>query len=61
MEIEIKECPFCGEKKFIEASRKGWEQEIGTGFLNKTKLHHIICLECGSVVRSYVKNPEKLW
>ena len=23
-------------------------------------LYHVICLNCGSVIRSFVKNPEKL-
>ena len=28
--------------------------------LSGQTLYHVICLECGAVIRSYVKNPERL-
>ena len=54
-------CPFCGGTEVIES----WQGGYGavTAVSNKwggAGLYHSICRNCGSVVRSYVKEPEKL-
>lgn len=63
-EIEIEECPYCGNKTFGKGrqmaqgnilSTKGvFKGALGTG----TSLYHTICLNCGSVVRSYVEKTD---
>lgn len=54
-------CPYCGGSEMIEAFQGGYGAVYGT--LNKwggCGLFHSVCRKCGSVVRSYVKEPEKL-
>ncbi len=50
----IKECPFCGSKDFTEAKAR-FVSPLDDGF-HGSVLYHTICLKCGSVVRSYVKD-----
>ncbi|MCM1052863.1 MAG: hypothetical protein NC483_02670 [Ruminococcus sp.] len=56
-------CPYCGGKEFVKAKHNGYgnvypaSKRITT---KEQKLYHIICLDCGTVVRSFVKNPRKL-
>lgn len=59
--ITITQCPFCGGTEFVEGYQAGYgavtgRESIWTG----QYLRHIICRNCGSVVHSYVDNPEKL-
>lgn len=56
-------CPYCGGKKFVVGKQDGHAvvyPEDAFTFLKSQKLYHEICLNCGTVVRSYVKKPEKL-
>ena len=53
--IKIEACPFCGGTAFV----KGWQNGYGmlhSGFMRNQVLFHIICSDCGSVVRSYVED-----
>lgn len=56
-------CPFCGSSEFVEGKQEGY---ASVGPSNKTLtfksqvLYHVICLNCGAVVKSYVKNPKKI-
>lgn len=52
--IQITECPFCGGSKFTDAKAR-YVSPIDDGF-HGSVLFHTICLECGSVVRSYIKD-----
>jgi len=59
--ITIDHCPFCGGTEFT----KGLQQYQGAitsscRILKSQTLYHIICMDCGSVVRSYVAKPEDL-
>lgn len=57
----VKECPFCGGNEIIDAYQDGYGAIIGTqNSLGGIALCHSVCRNCGSVVRSYVKEPEKL-
>lgn len=57
----VTRCPFCGGTQMIEAFQAAYGAVSGTGNrLGGSTLYHSICRRCGSVVRSYVKNPEKL-
>lgn len=60
-DIEIDSCPFCNGNKFVEAKQTGYAQltSCESEWLG-APLKHVICRRCGSVVRSYVDNPEKL-
>lgn len=54
-------CPYCGGTEMIEAFQSGYAAVYATS--NKfggTALYHTVCRSCGSVVRSFCKDPEKL-
>jgi Fe2+ or Zn2+ uptake regulation protein len=61
MDIQVTECPFCHGNEFIEGKQEGYAQITSKhSAWYSGVLHHVICRRCGSVVRSYVKDPEKL-
>lgn len=56
-------CSFCGEREFVTYKQnksysglKPLKSILGTGL----ELHHDICKNCGTVVRSYVNDLDKL-
>ncbi len=54
-------CPYCGGTEFIECYQDGYA--VVTAVSNAwggRALCHSVCRNCGSVVRSFVKEPEKL-
>ncbi len=56
-------CPYCGANQFVEGKQEGYAtvSPISKTLTFKSqKLYHKICLECGAVVKSYVKNPKKI-
>lgn len=54
-------CPYCGGTEMIEAVQDGYASISPVGNIWRgTALYHSICRNCGTVVRSYVKDPEKL-
>ena len=54
-------CPCCGGTEMIEAYQSGYAAVISPSHkMGGAALYHSICRRCGSVVRSYVKDPEKL-
>ena len=59
--IQITQCPFCGGNEFVEGYQAGHGAITGSQSIWTWQyLRHIICRNCGSVVHSYVDNPEKL-
>lgn len=62
-EIEIEKCPQCGNKTFGEGRQMAQGNIQSTKGILKgtlsvgTPLYHTICLNCGSIVRSYVEKP----
>ncbi len=57
----VQRCPFCGGTEMIEAYQTGYGSVTAlSNKLGGVSLYHTICRDCGSVVRSYVKDPEKL-
>lgn len=59
--IQITNCPFCGSTEFVEGYQSGYGALTGRdGIWTDAILRHVICRNCGSVVHSYVDNPEKL-
>ena len=60
-DVRISECPFCHGSEFVEGRQSG--HACISSLQNvwySGDLYHVICRRCGSVVRSYVKDPEKL-
>lgn len=57
----VSRCPYCGGTELTEAFQTAYGAVSGTSNrLGGVPLYHTVCLKCGSVVRSYVKKPEKL-
>ena len=57
----VRRCPFCGGTEMIEAFQSAYGAVTATdNKLGGVSLYHTVCRKCGSVVRSYVKDPEKL-
>jgi len=54
-------CPFCGGQEFIKGVQSGYAQISSVeSWVSSSSLYHEICRDCGSVVRSYVPDPEML-
>lgn len=55
-------CPYCGCKKTVTGVQSGYAcirpDKVFT--LKSQALYHEICLDCGTVLRSYVKRPADL-
>ena len=60
MTVHIDRCPFCGYGEFIEVRQMAPEAYVTGETIFGQELRHTICRHCGSVVRSYVEDPEKL-
>ena len=60
MKINLQRCPFCGYGEFIEAKQWNVEAYLQGEALFGQEIQHTVCRHCGSIVRSYVKEPEKL-
>lgn len=60
-DINLK-CPYCGGTEFILGKQSGYANiYVKKKFAFKeAELYHEICKSCGSVVRSYIEDPEKL-
>lgn len=59
----VKKCPNCGNSDFIEGVQGGYaavSPASKTLTLKSQALYHVICVNCGTVVKTYVKNPKKL-
>ena len=57
----VQKCPYCGGIEVIESLQVGYATITATNNMwGGVELYHSVCRNCGSVVRSYVKNPEKL-
>ena len=56
-------CPYCGGQEFVVGKQEGYATvSPADKFLTfrSQALYHKICRSCGTVVKSYVKDPEKL-
>ena len=53
-------CPWCGGKDVVEGIQSAYAkvQPNKTLTFKGESLVHAICKECGTVIRSYVKNPK---
>ena len=56
-------CPFCGNNREFVTGKQVNESNVVKNkvfTIGGQALYHIICLKCGTVVRSFVSHPEKL-
>ena len=66
METNDIKCPYCGNIEMIEGVQDSRamvgipKKGIFDYANNYQPLYHLICKGCGAVVKSYVKNLEKL-
>lgn len=57
----VASCPYCGGTEMIEAVQSGYAAVTSVDHLaGGDTLYHTICRNCGSVLRSYVSEPEML-
>lgn len=59
-EIKIEQCPFCGGTEFIDGrvgAYGGVQVEKG---IRSSAVYALVCRDCGSIVRSYVYDAERL-
>lgn len=57
----VKVCPYCGGSEIILAFQTAYGAITAVqNKLGGCALYHSVCRNCGSVVRSFVKEPEKL-
>ena len=57
----VKVCPWCGGSEMIEAYQSAYGALTAKGNpFGGCTIYHSVCRRCGSVVRSFVKEPEKL-
>ena len=57
----VQVCPFCGSYEIIAAYQGGYGAVSGVqNRFSGCALYHSVCRKCGSIVRSYVEDPEKL-
>ena len=61
-DVKIEKCQYCGGEEFIEGpiTAYGRDISVATGVFSRVKLYASICCNCGSVVRTFCKTPEKL-
>ena len=60
-DLYVSSCPYCGGTEMIEAVQSGYAAVAGVHHqFGGIPLYHTVCRRCGSVVRSFVKEPEKL-
>lgn len=56
-------CPHCGARENVVGVQEGYSS-VRPAYkllsLKEQALYHVICAKCGTVIRSYVENPEKL-
>ncbi|GAA3412596.1 hypothetical protein GCM10020370_65410 [Paenibacillus hodogayensis] len=58
----MSECPKCNGREFgkgVQIGHGNVRPENLSLFNSGSELVHLFCLQCGFVVESYLKNPEK--
>lgn len=57
-----KPCPYCGGTEFVEGKQGGYGAVLNANsvFNNGVPLYLVLCTNCGTVVRSYVRKVDKI-
>lgn len=54
-------CTHCGGKEFFIGAQDGHAcMKTSVWALKSEPIKHEICIACGTIVRSYIENPQKL-
>ncbi|TDF99454.1 transcription initiation factor TFIIIB [Paenibacillus piri] len=55
------QCPKCGSKEIGKGKQTGYAAvtPLNSFFKTGSPIVHLICLNCGFIVGSYVENPSK--
>ena len=57
----VTRCPYCGGSEIITTCQTAYGAVTNAeSILHSAELYHSVCRNCGSVLRSFVKDPEKL-
>lgn len=59
-EIKIGKCPFCGGTEFINGNVCSYGGVYIRKGMRGSAAHAVVCRDCGSIVREYVSDVEKL-
>jgi len=51
-------CPKCGGHEFASGKQTGYGKISPRPFGFGSAVFHTLCLDCGYILESYVKNPE---
>ncbi len=61
-QVKIEKCPFCGGEEFIEGYMGSYGGVVvSCGACRNASVSAVVCRNCGSIVRTYCKDPEKLY
>lgn len=64
-EIKMEKCPFCGGEELLECFLNSYGgcyvSYKASKIYRDERLYALVCRDCGSVVRTYCKDPEKLF
>jgi len=53
-------CPYCGKEEFVTGKQGTAYAGVKISALKQRALYFEICINCGTIIRTYVKSPEKL-
>ncbi len=61
-EVKIEKCPYCGGEELVECRVGSYGGVyVERGAVHSAALYAVVCRDCGSVVRTFCKDPEKLY
>ena len=60
--IDYEKCPHCGSCNNVIGKQSGYARVTANKCVTfkEQTLYHIICLDCGTIIRSFIKNPKRL-
>ena len=63
MEVKKDICPHCGGTNTVDGKQTGQAcvtSKQAWTLVRSQPLFHVICLDCGTVIRSYIEYPKQL-
>lgn len=58
IDIKVDKCPYCGHDEFGLGFQEDYARIVKSYFRFGQTPYHIICLNCGSIVRTFIENPK---
>ena len=59
-QFNSQECRICGGNEYVTATQGGYGALNGESCWSGEVIRHIVCLNCGSILHSYVEYPTRL-